>query len=79
MRGDILDVSNICVDFIHDEGSFMHQAEGLRVGKDGGVLAAVELLAHYRMELNKFFLDETLSNKSFPISPMNRLAVSLID
>lgn len=49
------------------------------MGKDGGVLAAVEAGAHCRMELNKFFLDETLSNKSFPISPMNRLAVSLID
>lgn len=42
MRRDILDVSNICGDFICDEGSFMHQAEGMRVGKDGGVLTAVE-------------------------------------
>lgn len=79
MRRDILDVSNICVDFIHDEGSFMHQAE---VDEGWGRTVACSLQsrpAHYRMELNKFFLDETPSNKSFPISPMNRLAVSLID
>lgn len=80
MRRNILDVSDICVDFICNEGSFIHSSERRGRGWGRTVACSQQLrLAHYRMELNKFFLLETLSNKSFPTSPMNTLAASLID
>lgn len=80
MRRNILDVSDICVDFICNEGSFIHSSKRRGRGWERTVACSQQLrLAHYRMELNKFFLLETLSNKSFPTSPMNTLAASLID